>query len=185
MAKKYFLVHFSGHGDPNLQGQRDTDAFRNFAELLNLGDVSRFAFYAGLGKAKSEEVARSVKGIADGYNGGDTNGITFIIHGYSAGGITALIFASLVPASQIVYIALADAAFYRGETEYLRTSTAPLAYYLNENYFQIYENSPNNNEIHNEMTATGWINKQIPWERGWGWNPKYHKRAVIAADKVI
>ena len=99
--------------------QADNTAFRNFAPLLNLGDVSRFAFYAGLGRTESEKVAHIVKGIADGYNGGSSDGITFIIHGYSAGGITALHFAYLVPNSQIVYIALSDAAFYRGDTDYL------------------------------------------------------------------
>jgi hypothetical protein len=49
MAKKYFLVHFSGHGEPKLQGERDASAFRNLSPLLQLGqDVSRFAFYAGV-----------------------------------------------------------------------------------------------------------------------------------------
>ena len=182
MAKKYFLVHFSGHGKPELQGERDQTAFRNLAPLLTFGDVSRFAFYAGLGKKKSQEVARKVKGIVDGYNGGSSDGITFIIHGYSAGGITALHFASLVPDSQIVYIALSDAAFYRGDTDYLMNTPGSQGYYLNENYYQTYENSASVDEIHDRITATGWKNRLVLLGGKWPFKNNYHDRAVAEAD---
>jgi len=185
MAKKYYLVTFSGHNDPKIQGKRDHNAFRNLAPLLHLGqDVSRFAFYAGLGEEESKRVALEVNGTIDGYAGGSTDGITFIIHGYSAGGITALYFAMRIPDAQIVYIALADAAFYRRETDKLMREPGSLAYYLNENYYQTYENNQREDEIHDRITADGWKNKAILLQFSW-LKPDYHRRAVDAANDEI
>lgn len=162
MARKYFIVHFSGHGDPSMCGKRDPSYFAKLAPLLKAGDVSRFSYFAGLGLESSDRVATQVMGAIEGYNGGSIEGVTFLIHGYSAGGITALRFAFRVPDRQIAYIGLSDAAFYRDETDFLMNFPGSTAYQDNENYYQIYQNSYRVPEIHSKVTAEGWRNYEMP-----------------------
>lgn len=176
MGKKYFVVNFAGHGDLKLQGTRDHGAFQNMAPLLACGDVSRFCFYAGLGVRASQRVAQGVLGIIRGW-AGRIDDATFIIHGYSAGGITALHFASLIPDAQIVYLALSDAAFMRDESDHLMAQPGSEAYYLNENYYQTYDNSRQRREIHGRVSAPRWRN--IPVLLQSSRNP--HTAAVQAA----
>lgn len=180
MGKKYFVVHFSGHGDLKLQGTRDHKAFRDLASLLECGDVSRFCFYAGLGVDASKRVARGVLGIIRGW-AGKTDDVTFIIHGFSAGGVTALHFARWIPDHQIAYIALSDAAFMRDESDDLMLDPGSRAYYLNENYYQRYDQSSRSREIHGPISASGW--KNIPVLLPLVLNP--HAAAVAAADRDI
>jgi hypothetical protein len=181
MAKKYFVVHFSGHGDLRKVGLRHDEVFNYLAPLLSLGDVSRFSFWSGLGKKSSEEVAANVFNIMKGYAGGDITNVTFIIHGYSAGGITALHFATLVPDSQISYIALSDAAFYKGDTDYLMTSPGKFGR-LNENYYQTLENKPTVSEIHNKVL--GYTNIEVTGLSRYSFK-SYHDQAVGKADILI
>ncbi|MBL8311619.1 MAG: hypothetical protein JNL19_14455 [Burkholderiales bacterium] len=155
MATIYFVVTFSGHNDPKRSGTRNNAGFAYLAPLLQEGarEVSRFAFFAGLGLTDSNRVAESVLAttrsyFATEYRGRSFSDLRFLIYGASAGGITALSFALKVPDSQIAYIGLADAAFYRGETDQFMTNPGSRAYFGNENFFQTWQNNPDEPEIH-------------------------------------
>jgi hypothetical protein len=128
----------------------------------------------------SQRVASGVLGIIRGWAGSIDN-VTFIIHGFSAGGITALHFARWIPDNQIVYLALSDAAFMRDESDDLMLDPGSCAYYLNENYYQSYDNSSKSREIHGRVSASGW--KNIPVLLPLMLNP--HTAAVAAADRDI
>jgi hypothetical protein len=180
MAKKYFVVHFSGHGETRKAGQRDNSTFNNLAPLLSLRqDVSRFSFWAGLGDKSSKDVANKVYSEAKAYAGGSIDDITFIIHGYSAGGVTALHFAYLIPNDQIVYIGLSDAAFYRNDTDYLMQNPGSTAYHSSDNYYQIREN-----KSHQKVFGFTNIEVRAP-NLSPGSFSTYHTQAVNYADGKI
>ena len=186
---KYFVVDFAGHNRSENCGKRNHTAFANLKPLVDLGDsvgndVSRFAYWSGFGITGtngSDRVAHSVMADILGYNGGDINGVTFIIHGYSAGGITALQFALYVPNAQIVYIALSDAAFYAGESDFFMIDPGSTAYYLNENYYQLNDRSPKNPEIHGMVIAQNWQNYDLTIPNP-GWFENTHDTAVRMSD---
>lgn len=183
MGKRYFVVHFSGHGKPKLNGARDQQAFGNLSGLLALGDVSRFCFYAGLGPA-SREVATNVLGIARGYAGSGADAVTYIVHGYSAGGITALHFAQKLPPRQLVYIGLSDVAFMRGESDSLMTTPGAAGYHASDNYYQTVDNAPSRAEIHGKISSPGWSNQVVAVSGGW-FSGSPHDQAVRYGDKQI
>ncbi len=177
MAKKYFIVHFSGHGDPAKIGQRDNVAFNRFSPVMDLKkDVSRFCFWSGLSPKQHSDIADKARLEIISYNGGDISNIIFLIHGYSAGGVTALFFAKLIPEKQIACIVLSDAAFQKGETDNLRLNPGCHAYISNDNYYQTFDNSPSSTEVHDRIN--GFTNiPLIRLQTSWIGDNEYHKQA--------
>lgn len=158
MATIYYVVTFAGHNDKRKAGIRNPVEFADLAPLIaaGSGNVSRFAFMAGVGKTSSQVVARDVLTIAQQYFATEYPGkafsdVRFLVYGASAGGITALTFAGMVPDIQIGYIGLADAAFYRGDSDSFMGAPGSHAFFKNENFFQVYQNSPSESEIHGEV----------------------------------
>jgi hypothetical protein len=160
MATIYYVVTFAGHGDPKNAGIRNPAGFAKLAPLIaaGSGNVTRFAFMAGVGKISSQTVARNVLTIAQQYFATEYRGkafsdVRFLVYGSSSGGITALTFAGLVPDTQIGYIGLADAAFHRGETDFFMKAPGSRAFFKNENFWQGYQNFPSEPEIHGEVSG--------------------------------
>ena len=131
-------------------------------------------------------MAHIVKGIADGYNGGSSDGITFIIHGYSAGGIVPALRLSGAKQPDSLYRPVGCGVLPWGH-RLSDAHTRFAGYHLSENYYQTYENSPSVDEIHDQITAAGWTNLRINLgpDESWGFKKNYHDRAVAAADATI
>ena len=69
----------------------------------------------------------------------------------------------------------------RDESDDLMLDPGSRAYYLNENYYQRYDQSSRSREIHGRVSAAGW--KNIPVLLPLVVNP--HAAAVAAADRDI
>ncbi|MCA9008715.1 MAG: hypothetical protein KDB01_03160 [Planctomycetaceae bacterium] len=76
----------------------------------------------------------------------------FLITGYSSGGVTAIHMGRYLTEQNlnVFYVGLADAAFQRGESDYLRLKSGVKGKYL-KNYYQTLENNESNPEIHDTV----------------------------------
>ena len=143
MSTKFFVVSVRGQPKAGLTGTRDQEAFMNMAKFQTPGsEVTRYAFWAKWGWQPNLTWATSIlQGVmkvdfANFYPGEDFSSVRFVFFGASAGAISVLALASLLPDSQIAYIGLADAAFYADDSAFLQTSPGSKGYFANENYFQ-------------------------------------------------
>ncbi len=175
MATIYLLVSFRGQPNPTRLGQRDNEAFANMAHFLKdgKGEVSRFCYFAEWGWQKSLALAMRVLTVDmmpffASYYGAQRNfsECRFILWGTSAGAVSALALANLVPDAQIAYIGLADGAFYDNDSSFLMKNPQSKGYFANENYYQTADQKPGYAEIHGSV-AGGFTNKDLTSSLSW------------------
>jgi pimeloyl-ACP methyl ester carboxylesterase len=113
----------------------------------------------------------------------DFSDCRFILFGTSAGAISALALASIIPDAQIAYIGLADAAFYDNDSSFLMKTPLSRGYFANENYYQTADRLPWNNEIHG--TVAGFNNRNLTASLSWSARNTGHGAHDEAVNKSV
>lgn len=176
MSKTIICINFYGHNDPSVAGQPATEAplgafWRSTSRsvkrdvVLKVVNRSRIGcpnfpdrkigvldFNAALGENANKALAKKVLTSINLACAEDEEQF-FLVTGYSSGGVTALHMAQSLLALKlnVYYIGLADAAFQRGESDYLMTKPGVASVKYKKNYYQTKENDPTNPEIHDTV----------------------------------
>ena len=166
MANAYVNVNFYGHNRGELSGTPDEwKGFASFLQLrrANILNVVGYVSYASIpvacdvynynavlgpkNEAGSAQIAATIARKTTVPNP------IYLITGFSSGGTSALYFARAIasmPNAEIGYIGLADAAFYKGESEDLMKMPRVSAKYP-KNYYQTKGNAPDVAEMHGQV----------------------------------
>lgn len=174
MATKFFIVSVRGQPNAALTGARDREAFDQMMTFKTQDrEVTRYAYWAKWGWTANETWATATLGLiktdfATFYPGEDFSLARFIFAGASAGGISVLALANILPNSQIAYIGLADAAFYANDSAFLQGLPTGKGYFASENFFQTADQGAfyPSKEIHGEVAAP-FTNTDLTPSLGW------------------
>lgn len=205
MAKSIICINFYGHADTAVAGQpaaaaplgaytRSTARKYKRANTLHVVSASRIGstnwpnkkvavldYNAALGEAANMALAASLM----------TNPVVvptkdgercFLVTGYSSGGISAIHMARHLNKLElnVFYVGLADAAFLRGDSDYLLKQSGVRATYP-KNYYQTRENDPANPEIHDDVVGFKKfdLSSQLPA------NADFHESAVTIGNQKM
>lgn len=155
---KYNIIMIHGHGTPQLNGTRAHTWFSYYFYMLK-HPVFINEYYGGLGLAALDAAAVNIKRDIDVWYANNITGQSYhsiLLAGYSCGGATAcrtLEYLNSIGYYDIPYIGLGDAAFIRGETSHylVNPPSGSNRVRYKKNYFQTWENSGYNAEIHDEV----------------------------------
>jgi hypothetical protein len=176
MGKVVVCINFYGHADAAIAGKPASaapfgaifrSAARTFQRDLTLKVVSGerigcpnlpgkkvgvVDYNAALGEGANKELAKSV--LTGEIAACSDDDWFYLVTGYSSGGVSALHTARRINELKLnlYYVGLSDAAFQRGESDYLLTQPGVTAKYK-KNYYQTKENDPVVSEIHNAVTG--------------------------------